>query len=224
MNQLRVFLEATRLRGIRWAVAALFGRFVFSRRALYVVYEPTRPAEEAIDEDGITFGLAAPEDLERLRVFEPYVVRSQFREWLGRPDTWVVVALDKDRPVGFRCDTSRSPRDRSIPRIALGRNQFWNPELYVLPEHRRHHLSLRLSAHADGLARARGFDERVFRMDAGNYPQLKRKLSTLLPGARVQHVRYLCVLRLCWRRVDPDGRRRLEEEVARLEGRSRATP
>jgi GNAT superfamily N-acetyltransferase len=217
LSELRVFVDAIRARGARWAALALFRRFVFSRRRMYIGSDPLGawPPEAGPGDPEITFGLAGPADLEALCVFEPYVLRARLRDWLARDDTWVTVAFDGARPVALRCETLRPPRDPSLPRIELAPHQVWSEENYVLPEYRRRHVSARLRAHAERALKDRGFTERMFKIDAGNYPQLRRRVSR--PASRLHHVRSLCVLGIRWRWVDPDGRRALEREVAALE-------
>ena len=219
LRELWIFVDAIRARGVRWATRALFRRFVFSRQEAFLCWDPlTPPAEAARPDPGITLRLAGPQDLEDLRAFEPYVVRARFRDWLERDDAWVVVAFDGERLVGFRCNTTRPPRDPSLPPVALEPHQVWTPEIYVSPDYRRRHVSLWLRTYADHLLHARGFSERVSRIDAENYPQLKRKLTTLTPATRLHHVRTVCALGLRWRRVDRDGRRALARLVSEIEG------
>jgi GNAT superfamily N-acetyltransferase len=218
LTELRIFVDAIRARGLRWAARALFRRYVFSLQRVFLCWDPLATPDEAGPPDpAITLRVAGPGDLETLRAFEPHVVRARFREWLERDDTWVVIAFDGDRPVGFRCSTTRLPRDPVLPPLALEPYQVWTPEIYVLPEYRRRHLSMRLRTHLDDILRRRGFSERVSKIDGDNYPQLKRKLTTLAPSARLHHVRCLCVLGLRWRWIDRDGGQALAREVSRLE-------
>lgn len=223
LNRLREFLETARLRGACWTARALCRRLVYSCRRAYFFETPIEVPAEPTGDDPLEYRLATRDDLERLTVFQPYVVRSRLRAWLERDDTWVLLALDGGQPVAFYCYSAAPPaRDAVLPPIRLAPNQVWIAEVYVRPEYRGRHVSLRIREHRNRLLRASGYEETVSKVDETNYPSLKRTAARLPPSARVQRVICLCVLGFRWRWVDEDARHLLEERVARFKDRTQA--
>jgi hypothetical protein len=215
-DRVREFLEAARLRGVRWTARALVRQLLFSYRQAYLFWSPL---EETPDAGGpsLDHRPATRDDLDRLSVFEPYVGRGLMRRWLESEGTWVFLALDGDRPVAFLSNSTRPPSDPILPPLVLSQDQLWTNEVYVVPEYRRRHVSLGLRQHRNRLMRSLGFREVVSKVYADNQVSLKRMLKLLHPSARVRRVTCLRVLGLRWRWVDEDGRRLLEEHLARAE-------
>jgi hypothetical protein len=214
-SSVREFLEAMRLRGVRWAAWALFRRFVFSFRRAYLFWNPI-PAVPASDHR-FEHRLAERGDLDRLTVFEPYVVRSRMRRWLESEGTWVFLALDGDRPVAFECNSVAAASDPILPSIALARHQAWTDEIYVVPEYRRRHVSLGLRQYRSQVMQELGFTEVVSKVDEENYASLRRTYSVLARSGRVRRITCLCVLGVRWRWIEENGRQLLEARLARCD-------
>jgi hypothetical protein len=220
----REFLEGARLRGVRWAVRALVRRFLFSHRRAYLFWNQLTVLPEPVGDDSFEHRLATRADLDRLSVFEPYVTRSRMRRWLESEGTWVFLALDGDRPVAFDCISTAVARDAMLPPIVLAKNQTWTNEIYVAPEYRRRRVSLGLRQYRNRFMRKLGFVETVSKVDEDNHVSLKRTYHVLAPQGRIRRVSCLCVLGLRRRWIEEDGRRLLEDHLARSEARAGAAP
>jgi hypothetical protein len=217
---LREVLETLRVRGVRWAARAL-ARRLFSYRQAFLFRSPLQRSDAPPGDDPFDYRLATSADLDRLGVFEPYVVRSRMRRWIESEGSWVFLALDGDRPVAFECNSTTPPPDPVLPPMALARDQAWMSEVYVVPEYRRRHVSLGLRLYRHRTMRTWGFVETLSKVDADNYVSLKHSLSILQPSSRVRRVSCLCVLGLRWWWTDEDARPLLERHVLRQERRRR---
>jgi hypothetical protein len=219
-NDLQEFLEAVRLRGVRWAARSLSRRFLFSYRQAFLFRGPLLPLDAtAEDAPPFEYRLATAGDLDRLAVFEPYVVRRRMRRWLESDGTWVFLALDGDRPVAFECTSTAPFPDPVLPPMTLAKDQVWMGEVYVVPEYRRRHVSRGLRQYRHRTLRGWGFVETLSKVDADNYVSLKHSLSILRLSSSVRRVSCLCLFGLRWWWTDEDARPLLEAHVLRQDRR-----
>jgi hypothetical protein len=217
LRTLREFLEGARLRGAWWAVRILWSRLGFSVRRVYLFHGPIEPPVAPASDDRFHYRFATPADLDRLAVFQPYVLPSRLRQWVENRDTWVLVAFEGDEPAAFYSYSRVPPtRDAVLPPITLGSSQVWVIEVYVRPEYRGRRLSMRIQAHRDRLLHDSGYRETVSRIDDTNHVSLRRTAARLNPSTRIERVTRFRALGFTWHRIERDGRQLFLQQVARF--------
>ncbi len=176
-------------------------------------YRPLDAALPLLPDHDLHCRLGTLDDLESLRVFEPYRRRAEFRDWLQH-DAWLFLALDGNRPVAFQCFAHAVPTSPPLSRIELTTRQVWTVDVYTLPEYRQRSVAQHLRAYRDGLLRERGYEEYVSSVREDNLPALSYayggKVRLARRIERLTYVRFLCFSRTWLQR---EAARQLEKHL-----------
>src|SRR5205085_12226450 len=82
---------------------------------------------------------------------------EQLRRWVSEADTWVLLAFDGDRPIGYDCVTRRVPADLPFSLLVLSPDEVWVRDVYTVLEYRRLRVRRTLRAHRVRVMRALGY-------------------------------------------------------------------
>jgi len=95
-----------------------------------------RPHGE-LSADDLSCRPATLADVPSFGVFQPYRSPAILGAWILEPETWVFLALDGARPVGYDCVSRCLPASPPFSWLRLGDDEVWVRDQYTLPEYRR---------------------------------------------------------------------------------------
>ncbi len=203
-------LHLVRVRGARRTVRAVVEGYLFAFRRWYIFYRPIPPNPPPPPSSEFECRLATAADIESFAVFEPNRHRREFREWLAG-GAFLFAAFANGRPVAFQCFGHSLPTGPPLSRLTLAPGQVWAVDVQTLPEFQRHHVAATLRAYRDCVLAERGYREYVSSVQDDNLPALiyayggRQRLV-----ARVELLRWVCVLGFRRMRLETDARARLE--------------
>ena len=183
------------VKGIRRTLKVGFESYIFAYQQFSLSYRSLPDVTFPPEASDFHCRLATINDIERLKVFEPYRRRSEFREWLAN-GTWVFIAFDGKLPVSFRVASAAPFLQPPWSRISLQKQQLWVVDAYTLPSYRRRGAAQALVNYRDGFLAARGFRESVSfrRLDNETAAAMWANRPSYRPSREVHRLTYLRIL------------------------------
>lgn len=190
-SKIRRLVHLVRVKGIRRIVKVGFESYVFAYSRFILSYKSLAGVPFPAEENDFHCRLATMDDLERLKVFEPYRWRSEFREWLSNGG-WVFIALDGEFPIAFNVASIAPFLQPPWSRISLRKHRVWSVDAYTLPSHRRRGAGRALTKYKDGFLATKGFRQSVSFRRASD--EAAAATWTNIPHQKIYRLTYFRIL------------------------------